>query len=86
MRFEELVVARKDDPKGRAFIVHRVASIEAEGVVPAAGNGRRRPVFLAYAGTPSTVRGFTVNLRSGLVAAPGNERVELLRFMATGTR
>jgi hypothetical protein len=82
MPFPQLTIGKKDDPKGRTFTVHHVASIEARAICPPAGNGTLRPVLLAYAGSPSSVRAFTANLRSGLTAALPDRRVELLRSLA----
>ncbi|MGH7752377.1 MAG: hypothetical protein ACREN5_06145, partial [Gemmatimonadales bacterium] len=58
-----------------------MASIEACQLCPAAGNGTHRPVLLAYAGSPSAVRAFTMNLRCGLTAAAPDRRFELLRSL-----
>jgi hypothetical protein len=81
MHFPSLTIGRKDDPKGRTFTVHYVASIQAPGICPPAGNGTLRPVLLAYAGSSSAVRAFTANLRSGLTAATTDHRYELLRSL-----
>lgn len=81
MHFPSLTIGKKDDPKGRTFTVHYVASIQAPGICPPAGNGTLRPVLLAYAGSSSSVRAFTANLRSGLTAATTDRRYELLRSL-----
>jgi hypothetical protein len=81
MHFPSLTIGRKDDPKGRTFTVHYVASIQAPGICPPAGNGTLRPVLFAYAGTSSAVRAFTANLRAGLTAATNDRRYELLRSL-----
>lgn len=79
MPFEPLTIAQADDPKGRTFTVHLVASIEVPQLLPPASNGTKRPVLLAYASSTSAVRAFTANLRSGYPAAHPRWRVELLR-------
>jgi hypothetical protein len=79
MHFPDLTIVRKDDPKGRTFTVHYVASIEAPKLSPPAGNGALRPVLLAYAGSASAVRAFTANLRAGYPAATRDRKYELLR-------
>jgi hypothetical protein len=56
-----------------------VASIEASEICPPVGSGTVRPVLLAYAGSSSAVRAFTMNLRCGLTAATSSRRYELLR-------
>jgi hypothetical protein len=81
MHFPKLTIGKPDDPKGRTFTVHYVASIEASEWSPPAGNGTVRPVLLAYAGSSSAVRAFTVNLRCGLNAATASRRYELLRSL-----
>jgi hypothetical protein len=81
MHFPYLTIGKKDDPKGRTFTVHYVASIQATGLCPPAGNGTVRPVLLAYAGSSSAVRAFTANLRAGLAAATTDRRFELLRSL-----
>ena len=59
MRFPSLMTGKKDGPKVRAFTLRYVASIQAPGICPPAGNGTLRPVLFAYAGTSSAVRAFT---------------------------
>lgn len=81
MHFPQLTIGKKDDPKGRTFSVHYVASISAGELVPPASNGTLRPVLLAYAGSPSAIRAFTINIRSGLTAATNDRRFELLRSL-----
>ena len=81
MHFPQLTIGKKDDPKGRTFTVHYVASIQAPVVCPLASNGTLRPVLLAYAGSPSAVRAFTANFRCGLTAAAPDRRYELLRSL-----
>jgi hypothetical protein len=81
MDFPQLSIGKTDDPKGRTFHVHYVASIEAPAICAPANNGTLRPVLLAYAGSPSTVRAFTMNLRQGLPAATTGRRFELLRSL-----
>lgn len=81
MHYEKLTIEKEDDPKGRAFSVHLVASVIAPEVVPPPSGSTVRPILLAYAGTPSTVRAFTVNLRAGLPAEAGSRRFELLRSL-----
>lgn len=80
-QFPQLTTKKKDDPKGRSFTVHLVASVQARRVVPPASNGTERPVLLAYAGSPSATRAFTANLRSGLSAKSNHHSVELLRSL-----
>ena len=79
MHYPKLTIGKPDDPKGRTFTVHYVASIEASEICPPAGSGTVRPVLLAYAGSSSAVRAFTMNLRCGLAAATSSRRYELLR-------
>jgi hypothetical protein len=79
MHFPKLTIGKSDDPKGRTFTVHLVASIEAEAISPPSSKGHHRPVLLAYAGASSTVKAFTVNLRAGLTATCDGARYELLR-------
>jgi hypothetical protein len=76
-----LTIGKKDDPKGKTFTAHYVASIQATGLCPPAGNGTVRPVLVAYAGSSSAVRAFTANLRAGLAAATTDRRFELLRSL-----
>lgn len=81
MSHPTLTIAKTDDPKGRAFTVHLVAWIHCPQVIdqPSKGN-TQRPVLLAYAGTPATMKAFTANLRSGEAAASTlGRRFELLR-------
>ena len=79
MEFEALTIGKPDDAKGRTFTTHLVAYILSDLLLPAASGGALRPVLLAYAGTPGTVRAFTANLRAGLVARTARHRFELLR-------
>lgn len=80
MHFQKLTVEKEDDPKGRTFTVHLVASLAASGLVPPPTSGAAiRPVLLAYAGSPSVIAAFTTNLRCGLPAQTDREKFELLR-------
>lgn len=81
MHYQKLTIEKEDDPKGRAFTVHLVASLIAPEVVPPPSGATVRPILLAYAGTPSAVRAFTTNLRAGLPAEAGDRRFELLRSL-----
>jgi hypothetical protein len=81
MHFPQLTIGKKNDPKGRTFTVHYVASMQAGELVASTSNGTIRPLLLAYAGSPSAVRAFTVNLRSGLTAATSDRKFELLRSL-----
>jgi hypothetical protein len=79
MLYPKLTIGKPDNSKGRTFTVHYVASIEAEEISPPGSNGHLRPALLAFAGTASTVRAFTANLRAGCVATANGNRYELLR-------
>jgi hypothetical protein len=81
MHFPQLSIGKTNDPKGRSFHVHYVASIESAALFPPGGNRTLRPLLLAYAGSPSAVRAFTVNLRMGLPATGDGRRFELLRSL-----
>ena len=80
MHFQKLTVKKEEDPKGRTFTAHLVASLATPDVVPPPTSGSAiRPVLLAYAGSPSAIAAFTTNLRCGLPAETDREKFELLR-------